>query len=162
VTVAVPDAPPGRLRRGWDYVKWPPPHEGQLFSRRSEAASYLGAWGLTGTHLVIWVLIAVGVLAGTAIKVGDSLLTFAATCLLLWMIIATHHRLQIRHGGRSRHVATAWWMGCWDPVGRLVWLPVRLPTALRVFFHGAEPEAQTGTVPMTAGESEAGAADGDG
>jgi hypothetical protein len=157
-----PEVRPGRLQRGWDYVKWPPPHKGQLFSRRSEAVSYLGAWGLTGTHLVIWVLIAVGVLAGTAIKIGDSLLTFVATCLLLWMIIATHHRLQIKHGGRSRHVATAWWMGCWDPVGRLVWLPVRLPTALRVLTRGAESESGEATVPVTADEAAADTADGDG
>ena len=139
MTVAASEQRPGRLRRTWDWVRWPAPHEGPLFSRRAQAASYLGAWGLTGAHLVIWILIAAGVLTGLAITIGDSVLTFVATCLLLWVIITTHHRLQISHGGRTRHVATAWWMGCWDPVGRLVWLPARLPTAWHVLRRGPQP-----------------------
>ncbi|HUO47732.1 MAG TPA: hypothetical protein VMU09_02765, partial [Acidimicrobiales bacterium] len=151
VTVAAPGPRPGLLRRGWDYVRWPPPHEGPLFSRRSQAAGYLGAWGLTVTHVVLWVLIAVGVLKGLGLTIGNSVLSFLATCLLLWVVITTHHRLQIEHGGRTRHVATAWWMGCWDPVGRLVWLPVRLPTAWHVLWRGAPASDTAGAPPAPAG-----------
>ena len=137
---AADDPPPqvGRVRRTWDSVRWPPPHEGQLFTRRGQAAGYLGAWGLTSAHIVIWVLIAVGVLHGLGFKVGNSVLSFVATCLLVWVVIATHRRLQIDHGGRTRHVLAAWWMGPWDAVGRVVWLPVRLPTAARTVLRGPE------------------------
>jgi len=30
-----------------------------------------------------------------------------------------------------------WWLGPWDPVGRLVWLPVRLGEAWRTLFPTA-------------------------
>jgi len=81
------------------------------FSSRAQAASYLGAWGLTATHLVLWLLIAIGLLTSEALVIGVSLLSFAATCLFIGMVIAAHRRLQLYHGATTRHVATVWWQG---------------------------------------------------
>ena len=64
---------------------------------------YLGAWGLTAVHII----------SG-------------------WMVIAIHQRFEVHHGGRARHAVTVWWRGPWDPVGRLIWLPVRLADAWQV------------------------------
>ena len=108
-------------------VRLPPPVDDPLISSRGQAATYLGAWGLTATHLILWLLIAIGLLTSEALVIGVSLLSFAATCLLIGMVIAAHRRLQLYHGGTTRHLATVWWRGPWDPVGRLIWLPVRLP-----------------------------------
>ena len=85
-----------RFRRGWDIVKFPPPAEGQLFTSRASGASYLGAWGLTATHLILWILIAASILTAEAVTIGNSALSFAATCLLIWMVMSIHHRFQIR------------------------------------------------------------------
>lgn len=128
-----------RFRRGWDIVKFPPPAEGQLFTSRASGASYLGAWGLTATHLILWILIAASILTAEAVTIGNSALSFAATCLLIWMVMSIHHRFQIRRGGKARHVVSVWWRGPWDPVGRQIWLPVRFGSAWRVMRHGPEP-----------------------
>jgi len=133
---------PGVIRRGYDAVKFPPPTEGQLFSSRASGASYLGAWGLTATHLILWILIAVSILTSEAITIGNSILSFVATCLLIWMVISIHHRFQIERGGKARHLVSVWWRGPWDPVGRQIWLPVRLGSAWRVVRHGSEPESK--------------------
>ena len=89
-----------------------------VFPSRAQAASYLGAWGLTATHLIFWLTIALGLLTSEALIIGVSLLSFAATCLFIGMVIAAHRRLQINHGGTTRHLATVWWRGPWDPVRR--------------------------------------------
>ena len=126
------------LRRGWDAAKFPPPAEGQLFTTRASGASYLGAWGLTATHLFLWILIAVSILTSEAVTIGNSVLSFVATCLLIWMVIAIHHRFRIERGGRTRHLVSVWWRGPWDPVGRQIWLPVRFGNAWRVMRHGPD------------------------
>jgi hypothetical protein len=100
-------------------VRLPPPVDDPLFATRAQAASYLGAWGLTATHLILWLLITIGLLTSEALVIGVSLLSFAATCLFIGMVIAAHRRLQLYHGGTTRHMATVWWRGPWDPVGRL-------------------------------------------
>jgi hypothetical protein len=71
-------------------VRLPPPVDDPLFSSRAQAASYLGAWGLTATHLVLWLLITIGLLTSEALVIGVSLLSFAATCLFIGMVIAAH------------------------------------------------------------------------
>ncbi len=86
--------------------------------------------------MTLWVLVACSVLGSTKLKVGMGVISFVATCLLVWMVIATHRRIEIRYGGTSRHLATVWWRGAWDPVGRQVWLPVRLPAAWRTARAG--------------------------
>ena len=134
----------GLVRRVYTVVRFPPPVDDPLFSSRAQAASYLGAWGLTATHLVLWLLIAIGLLTSEALVIGVSLLSFAATCLLIGMVIAAHRRLQLYHGSTTRHLATVWWRGPWDPVGRLIWLPVRLPAAWHILRHRTSPPAQTG------------------
>jgi hypothetical protein len=35
-----------------------------------------------------------------------------------------------------RAVIWQWWLGPWDPIGRLVWLPVRLPEAAWALVKG--------------------------
>ena len=134
----------GVVRRVHRVVRLPPPVDDPLFSSRAQAASYLGAWGLTATHLVLWLLIAIGLLTSEALVIGVSLLSFAATCLFIGMVIAAHRRLQLYHGATTRHVATVWWRGPWDPVGRLIWLPVRLPAAWHILRHRTSPPPQTG------------------
>ena len=62
-----------------------------------------------------WIIIAVGLLTSEALIIGVSLLSFAATCLFIGMVIAAHRRLQIYHGGTTRHLATVWWRGPWNP-----------------------------------------------
>ena len=106
----------GLVRRARDVMRLPPPVDNPLFSSRAQAASYLGAWGLTATHLILWLLITIGLLTSEAIVIGVSLLSFAATCLFIGMVIAAHRRFQLYHGSTTRHAATVWWRGPWDPV----------------------------------------------
>ncbi len=96
----------GLVRRVHGVVRLPPPVDDPLFSSRAQAASYLGAWGLTVTHLILWLLIAIGLLTSEALVIGVSLLSFAATCLFIGMVIAAHRRLQLYHGAITRHAAT--------------------------------------------------------
>ena len=121
-------------------MRFPPPVDDPLISSRRQAATYLGAWGLTATHLILGLLIAIGLLTSEPIVIGVSTpLLFAATCLFIGMVIAAHRRLRLYHGGTTRHLATVWWRGPWDPVGRLIWLPVRLPAAWHTLRHRTSP-----------------------
>ena len=45
------------------------------------------------------------------------------------------------HNKLPRTVVWQWWLGPWDPVGRLVWLPVRLPEAARALVRGVPGDA---------------------
>ena len=132
----------GRVRHVFEAIRFPPPVEDPLFSSRAQGASYLGVWGLTVTHLILWLLIAVGLLASEALVIGVSLLSAAATCLFVVMVIAAHRRLQIYRGSTARHIAAVWWRGPWDPVGRLIWLPVRLPAAWHALRYRTGPPPQ--------------------
>jgi hypothetical protein len=134
----------GRVRRVRGVIRLPPPVEDALFPSRAQAAFYLGAWGLTVTHFILWLLIAIGFLTSEALVVGVSLLSAAATCLFVVMVIAAHRRLQIYRGSTARHIAAVWWRGPWDPVGRLIWLPVRLPAAWQALRHPPSPPRQPG------------------
>ena len=73
----------GLVRRAHGVVRLPPPVDDPLISTRAQAASYLGAWGLTATHLILWLLIAIGLLTSEALVIRVSLLSFAATCLFI-------------------------------------------------------------------------------
>jgi hypothetical protein len=126
----------GLVRRVYGIVRFPPPVDEPLFSSRAQGASYIGAWALTSAHVVLWILIAVGVLASESLLIGVSLLSFAATCMFIGMVITTHRRLELYHGRTTRHLITVWWRGPWDPVGRLIWLPVQLRTAWHALRHG--------------------------
>ena len=106
----------GLVRQVHGAMRFPPPVDDPLISSRRQAATYLGAWGLTATHLILWLLIAIGLLTSEALVIGVSLLSFAATCLFIGMVIAAHRRLQLYHGSTTRHLATVWWRGPWDPV----------------------------------------------
>ncbi|HEY8043366.1 MAG TPA: hypothetical protein VIF35_03825 [Streptosporangiaceae bacterium] len=139
----------GLVCRAYAAVRFPPPIDDPLFSTRAQAASYLGAWGLTVTHLILWLVIAIGLLTSEALVIGVSVLSFIATCLFIGMVIAAHRRLRLYHGGTTRHMVTVWWRGPWDPVGRLVWLPVRLPAAWHALRHPASPPGNQDR-PMTA------------
>jgi hypothetical protein len=134
----------GRLRRVREAIRLPRPVEDPLFPSRAQAASYLGAWGLTVTHLLLWLLITIGLFTSEALVIGVSLLSAAATCLFVVMVIAAHRRLQIYRGSTARHIAAVWWRGPWDPVGRLIWLPVRLPAAWHALRHRTSPPPQRG------------------
>jgi len=73
----------GLVRRAHGVVRLPPPVDDPLISTRAQAVSYLGAGGLTATHLVLWLLIAIGLLTSEALVIRVSLLSFAATCLFI-------------------------------------------------------------------------------
>ena len=133
-------------RQVWEWVRWPEPTDAPLFHNRKQAAAYLGAWGLTVTHVVLWVLLFFGVIAGQVVTIGVSLTSAVATALLIWMVVSAHRRLKMHRGGTTRQIAAAWWRGPWDPVGRLVWLPVRLPAAWATIHRrrGGSPVATAG------------------
>jgi hypothetical protein len=131
---------PGLIKRSYRAVKFPPPTEAKVFTRRKDGLAYIGAWCLTAAHLIIWVLIAIGVFNGLKYTIGDAVLSFVSTCLLIWMVIVIHRRFQINRGNLSRHVLSAWWRGPWDSVGRQIWLPVRLGAAWDVVRHPVEPD----------------------
>jgi hypothetical protein len=56
--------------------------------------------------------------------------SICATLLLLTIVLAIHRRMG-RQSSLARSVVWQWWLGPWDSVGRLVWLPVRLGEAAR-------------------------------
>ena len=47
------------------------------FSHPGTGCLLLGAWGLTATHLILRLLIAIGLLTSEALVIGVSLLSFA-------------------------------------------------------------------------------------
>jgi hypothetical protein len=69
-----------------------------------------------------------------------TLASILATLLLLTIVILIHRRMGERRK-LSRAVVWQWWLGPWDPVGRLVWLPVRLPEATRALVRGGSAQA---------------------
>ena len=135
----------GLVRRVYTVARFPPPAEGPIFSTQVHAAMYLGAWGLTAVHIILWLIITVGLVTSQALLIGTSIISFAATCLLVWMVIAIHQRFEVHHGGRARHAVTVWWRGPWDPVGRLIWLPVRLADAWQVLRDGPDAPLEPGS-----------------
>ena len=114
----------GRL---WRAVKFPPPYQGPILSGRIDGAAYLLGWTATFAHVALWII----VLAFGLHRPWQAISTAAsviATLLLLTIVIVIHRRMGAR-GALSRALVWQWWLGPWDPVGRLVWLPVRLGEA---------------------------------
>ena len=91
-------------------------------------------WLATFAHLLLWVFVLVLGLDKPWPTVS-TLASSTATLLLLTVVIVIHRRMGNR-SKLSRSVVWQWWLGPWDPVGRLVWLPVRLPEAAHALFAG--------------------------
>ena len=123
---------PALTRRAVDAVRFPPPTEEPIFTDRGTSILYLLAWVLTVTHLTLWVLTFVGLVTGNLWLALTSVLSFVATGLLIGLVLVIRRRVGGPRGKRLvGELWSAWWRGPWDPVGRLVWLPARLPHAWR-------------------------------
>ena len=122
-------------------VRFPPPYEGPILSGRIDGLAYLLGWIATFAHLSLWVCVLLLGLDRPWPTVA-TLASVIATLFFLTIVIVIHRRL-----GRVRklplQVVWQWWLGPWDPVGRLVWLPVRLPEAARVLLRGSPNVAPT-------------------
>ena len=119
------------IRRLIDFVRFPPPYEGPILSGPIDGLAYLVGWIATFAHLT---------LAACVLLVGldkpwpvvSSVTSAVGTLLFISIVIVIHRRLgQGERRGLPRDVVWQWWLGPWDAVGRLVWLPVRLPEAAR-------------------------------
>jgi len=120
-----------KIRRLWNLIRFPPPYDGPILTGRIDGIAYLLGWLATLAHLTLWVVV---LLLGLhkPWKTVSTLASIVATLLLLSIVIVIHRRMG--HGGKlTRSVVWQWWLGPWDPVGvgRLVWLPVRIPEAFR-------------------------------
>lgn len=130
-----PQAQP-KLRRLWNFIRFPPSYKGPILSGRMDGAAYLLGWTATFAHITLWVIVLVLGLHSPW-KTISTLASIIATLFLLAIVIVIHRRMG--HGGNlPRSVIWQWWLGPWDSVGvgRLVWLPVRLPEAFRALVSG--------------------------
>jgi hypothetical protein len=117
------------IRRLWNAIKFPPPYQGAILSGRFDGVAYLLGWIATFAHLSLWVVVLVLGL-GQPWPIISTSVSVIATLFLLTIVLVIHRRM----GNRSKLTRAAvwqWWLGPWDSVGRLVWLPVRLPEAAR-------------------------------
>jgi hypothetical protein len=127
------------IRRLYETVRFPPPYNGPILSGRIDGFAYLLGWTATFAHLTLWVFV---LLLGLdkPWRTISTLASILATLLLLTIVILIHQRM-----GESRtlprSVVWQWWLGPWDPVGRLVWLPVRLAEAARALVRGVPTDA---------------------
>jgi hypothetical protein len=119
------------IRRLWKAIRFPPPYNGPILSGRLDGLAYLIGWFATLAHLALWVVVLVLGLHRPW-KTVSTLTSIVATLFLLTIVIVIHRRMG--HNAKlSRSIVWQWWLGPWDPVGvgRLVWLPVRIPEAVR-------------------------------
>jgi hypothetical protein len=118
----------------WNAVRFPPPYDGPILSGRLDGVAYLLGWLATFAHIMLWVVVLAAGLhkPWTAISTAASII---ATLLLLTIVIVIHRRTG-HHTKLSKAIVWQWWLGPWDPVGRLVWLPVRIPEAARAVTAG--------------------------
>jgi len=98
-------------------------------SGRIDAFAYLLGWAATFAHLTLRAVVLVLGL-DKPWRTISTLASIVATLLLLTIVIVIHRRTG-QTSSLPRSVVWQWWLGPWDPVGRLVWLPVRLPEAVR-------------------------------
>lgn len=126
------------IRRFIDLVRFPPAYEGPILSGRIDGLAYLLGWIATFAHLT---------LAACVLLLGfdkpwptvSTVTSTVGTLFFISIVIVIHRRLG-EYRAVPRDVVWQWWLGPWDPVGRLVWLPVRLPEAARALVHGtSEP-----------------------
>jgi hypothetical protein len=120
------------LRRVWEWIRWPAPYEGPILEGRIDGFAYLLGWLATFAHLALWVVVLVLELRKPWHTVS-TIASIIATLLLLSLVIVIHRRMG-HHGKLPKEIVWQWWLGPWDAVGRLVWLPVRLPEATRALF----------------------------
>ena len=125
-----------KIRRLWNFIRFPPAYDGPILSGRVDGAAYLVGWIATFAHIVLWIVVlALGL--HTPWETISTLASVIATLFLLAIVIVIHRRMG--HGGKlSTSIVWQWWLGPWDSVGvgRLVWLPVRLPEAVHVLVTG--------------------------
>ena len=122
------------IRRMWNVVRFPPPYDGPILSGRIDGAVYLLGWLATFAHITLWVVVLVIGLHHPWTTIS-TVASIVATLLLLTIVIVIHRRMG-HHTKLPKAIVWQWWLGPWDPVGRLVWLPVRLPEAVRVVANG--------------------------
>lgn len=128
------------IRRLFEMIRFPPPYKGPILSGRLDGFAYLIGWTVTFAHLA---------LAACVLLLGldkpwpeiSTLTSSIGTLFLLTIVIVIHRRLGNVSKKLPLHVVWQWWLGPWDPVGRLVWLPVRLPEAWRVIVKGVPVNA---------------------
>jgi hypothetical protein len=126
------------LRRLWEWIRWPPPYRGPILSGRIDGFAYLLGWIATFAHLALWVLVlALGL--HKPWRTVSTIASITATLLLLSLVIVIHRRMG-RQSKLPKEIVWQWWLGPWDEVGRLIWLPVRLPEATRALL-GEESSA---------------------
>ena len=132
-------APPGptageqsRLRRAWEWVKFPPPYPGPVLDGRVDGVAYLVAWLATLVHLSLAAFV---FLLGLdqPWPIVSAVVSGIGTILLPTLVIVIHRRMGQRRA-LHKDLVWQWWLGPWDPVGRLIWLPVRLGEAWRTAF----------------------------
>ena len=127
-------APESRIHRIWKLIRFPPSYEGPILSGRLDGCAYLLGWLATLAHVTLWVVVLVLGLHKPWETVS-TLASIIATLFLLTIVIVIHRRMG--HSDKlHRSVVWQWWLGPWDPVGvgRLVWLPVRVPEAFHAVF----------------------------
>jgi hypothetical protein len=122
------------IRRLYEMVRFPPPYDGQILSGRIDGFAYLLGWTATFAHLTLWVFVLVLGLDKPWPTIA-TLASILATLLLLTIVILIHRRIGTNRS-LPRNVVRQWWLGPWDPIGRLVWLAVRLPEAARALVSG--------------------------
>jgi hypothetical protein len=130
------DTRASKVGRLWAAVRLPPSYEGPILTGRIDGVAYLLGWLATFAHLTLWAVVLVLGLHKTW-KTVSTLASVAATLFLLTIVIVIHRRMG--HGGKlSRNLVWQWWLGPWDPtgIGRLVWLPMRLPEAVHALVTG--------------------------
>jgi hypothetical protein len=128
----------GLIRRGIDAIRWPPPYQGPILAGRIDGAAYLVGWAATIAHLSL----AVCVLAfgfGDPWPIVSTIVSSIGTIFLISIVIVIHRRLGQRKA-LPKEVVWQWWAGPWDEVGRLVWLPVRLPEAWHALVRGSSTQ----------------------
>ena len=128
------------FRRLWNAIKFPPPYDGPILSGRLDGVAYLLGWLATFAHLVLWVVVLAAGLHKPW-KTVSTLTSVAGTLFLLTIVLVIHRRMGHRDK-LAKSIVWQWWLGPWDPVGRLVWLPVRLPEAVRATTSRAAPVRQ--------------------
>ena len=123
------------IRRLFDKIRFPPPYDGPILAGRLDGFAYLIGWAVTFAHLALAACVLVLGL-DQPWPVVSALTSSFGTLLLLTIVIVIHRRLGNTSNKLALHVVWQWWLGPWDSVGRLVWLPVRLPEAAHAFLKG--------------------------
>ena len=126
------------LRRAWKLVRFPPAYKGPILSGRIDGFAYLLGWAATLAHLTLWIFV-LSLGLDSPWPTVSTIASVVGTLLLVTIVIVIHRRM-----GAQRtlplQVVWQWWLGPWDSVGRLVWLPVRLSEAARALLRGTAVE----------------------